>query len=45
MNMRMNFEFLAPGMQHTEEANSAPRCLGLRAISIRVSALVRNRRS
>ncbi len=21
MNMRMNFEFLAPGMQHTEEAN------------------------
>src|SRR5712664_4388696 len=21
MNMRMNFEFLAPGMQHAEEAN------------------------
>ena len=25
MNMRMNFELLAPGMQHTEEADLCPK--------------------
>ena len=44
MHVRVKFEFLIPGVEHTEEADSAPRCLGSRATARRVAALVCSKR-
>jgi hypothetical protein len=39
VNMRVMLQVLSPCMQHTEQANIAPRCFGLRATSSSVAAL------
>ncbi len=42
VDMGMKLEFLVPSVEHAEEANLGPECLGLRATWRRVSALARS---